>query len=178
MASVIKKVARKWNLTQHGNLVFGRINDIFINLTFVKNVRENVNLTQRDYNKLAEVYLFEALIQPKFESVSVSAYVTKKGEIDIQEMSGFLDTHYESFRTSLPIYVNGYFGITLYQRDAVNVKAWYVNDFLQALSDFLNQRGYFSGCQKCRSNDNLSQVCIAGKATEICENCRLKEAKL
>lgn len=177
MGSVIKEVARKWKLVQHENLLSGRINDIFVNITFVKHIRENPNENKPDYNKSMEVYLFEALIQPKYENVSLDVYVSKKGEIDISELSGFLDSNYENFRTSLPVYVNGHFGITLYQRDAVNVKAWYVIDFLKALTDFLNERGYYSGCQKCGSNDNMSQVYNAGRATEICEYCRMKEAK-
>ena len=176
MASVIKKVAKEWALTQFDNLLSGRINDIFVNITFVKHIRVNVNMQKPDYTKLAEVNLFSAIIQPKYEYVSVDAYVSKKGEIDIPELSNFLDAHYESFRTSLPIYVNGHFGVTLYQRDAVDVKAWYVIDFLKFFTGFLSERGYFSGCHKCSSNDNLSQVYKAGIAKEICENCLLKEA--
>ena len=110
--------------------------------------------------------------------MSVDIYVKQKQEIDIQELSDFLDTHYESFRTSLPVYVNGQFRITLYQLDAVNVKAWYVIDFLSVLTDFLGKRGYFSGCQKCGSNDNLSQVNNAGRTMEVCECCLLKETDL
>jgi hypothetical protein len=178
MASLINKIAKEWRLVQHDNLLSGRINDIFVNLTFVKHIRVNANEVKRDYNKPAEVAAFEALIQPKYDNVTVDVYVSRKGEIDIPELSGFLDTNYENFRTSLPVYVNGHFSITLYQRDYVNVKAWYVTDFLNVLTSFLNERGYFSGCQKCGGNDNLSQVYYAGRSKEICENCHLKEAKL
>lgn len=177
MASVIDKVAREWKLDRKDNLLYGRINDVFVNITFVKHIRQNVNLQPRDYSKPVDTVLFEALIQPKYENVSLDVYVSRKGEVDIPELSDFLDTQYENFRTSLPVYVNSHFAITLYQRDAVNVKAWYVIDFLSVLTGFLNERGYVSGCQKCGGNDNLSRVHSAGRAKEICESCRLKEAK-
>ncbi len=176
MASIITQIANKWKLTQNETLLSGRVNDIFVNITFVKHVRKNANMEPCDYNKSFENYVFEALFQPKYEYVTIDLYVTRKEGINEAELSGFLDTNYESFKTSLPTYVNGHFGVTLYQRDAVNVKAWYVIDFLNLLTGFLNERGYTSGCKKCGSNDNLSQVVYASRATEICENCRLKEA--
>lgn len=175
MASVINGIARKWDFTRNENLLYGRVNGIFVNLTFVKHIRENVSL---DYDKLAAVTLFEALFQPKYDHVTVDAYVDREGEADTPELSGFLADNYESFKTSLPTYINGHFGITLYQRDTVNVKAWYVIDFLNFLTGFLSEHGYFSGCQKCGGNGNLSQVIKAGRTVEICESCRLKDGKL
>lgn len=178
MASVIDKVAKEWRLSKHDNVLYGRVGDVFVNLTFVKHIRVNANDIKRDYTKFAEVAAFEALIQPKYDNVAVYAYVSRKGEIDIPELSDFLDTNYENFRTSLPVYVNGHFEVTLSQRDYVNVKAWYVIDFLNALTGFLSEKGYFSVCQKCGSGSGLSSVYDAGRAKEICSGCLMKEAKL
>ncbi len=145
-----------------------------MNLTFVKHIRESVD--PQDFSKPIGSYLFGALFQPKYEHVTIDFYVSRKSGVDEPELSGFLEEQYESYQTSLPTYINGHFGITLYQRDTLNVKAEYVIDFLDMMADFLSERGYFSGCRKCGSDDNLSQVVYAGRATEICENCRLKEA--
>ena len=176
MASVITQIARKWNLKQHENLLSGRVNDIFVNLTFVKHVRKNDSMQRPDYNKSVENYLLEAIFQPKYEYVTIDFYVDRKSGIDEREVSGFLEEQYESYKTSLPTYVKGHFGITLYQRDTLNVKASYVIEFLKVMTGFFSENGYFSGCRKCGSDDNLSQTVLAGRATEICENCRLKEA--
>ena len=176
MASVITQIARKWNLTEHETLAYGRVNDVFVNLTFVKHVRKNDSMEQNNYSILAAASVFEAIFQPKYEYVTIDFYVDKKSGIDEREVSGFLEEHYENYKTSLPTYVKGHFGITLYQRETLNVKASYVIDFLKAMTGFFSEHGYFSGCQKCGSDDNLSQIVFAGRATEICENCRLKEA--
>ena len=175
MASVITQIAKKWNLKQHETLLSGRINGIFVNLTFVKHVRKNASMEQKDYSKPAAAYVFEAIFQPKYEYVTIDFYVDKKSSIDEREVSGFLEEQYENYKTSLPTYVKGHFGITLYQRDTLNVKASYVIEFLKAITGFFSEHRYFSGCQKCGSDDNLSQIVFAGRATEICENCRLKE---
>ncbi len=176
MASVITQIAKKWSLTEHETLVYGRVNDIFVNLTFVKHVRKNDSMQNPNLNKSVENYLLEAIFQPKYEYVTIDFYVDRKTDIDEREVSGFLEEQYENYKTSLPTYVKGHFGITLYQRDTLNVKASYVIDFLKAMTGFFSEHGYFSGCQKCGSDDNLSQIVFAGRATEICENCRLKEA--
>lgn len=109
MASVINTIARKWDLARHENLLYGRINDIFVNITFVKHIRESAGANTHDNNKLASVSLFEALFQPKYDHVTIDFYISNKGETDIPELSGFLDDNYESFRTSLPTYVDGHF---------------------------------------------------------------------
>lgn len=44
MASVINGIARKWDFTRNENLLYGRVNGIFVNLTFVKHIRENVSV--------------------------------------------------------------------------------------------------------------------------------------
>lgn len=176
MASVITQIARKCNLVQHDNLLSGRVYDVFVNLTFVKHVRNNDSMQSHNLNKTVENYLLEAIFQPKYEYVTIDFYVDRKIGIDEREVSGFLEEQYENYKTSLPTYVKGHFGITLYQRDTLNVKAAYVNEFLKVMTGFFGEHGYFSGCQKCGSDDNLSQIVQAGRATEICENCRLKEA--
>lgn len=176
MASIVTNIASKMNLNQNHLLLAGRVNDIFVNLKFDKHERINDNMVKPDYNKSMEMSLFEALMQPKYDSITITAYVSKKDGPDIEQLSNYLDTHYENFRTSLPVYVNGHFSISLYRRDTINLKAWYVIDFLKMLTLFLNECGYSSGCAKCGSNDNLTHQHKSVNTTEICENCRLKEA--
>ena len=178
MASVISNLAHTWNLTQNETLLYGRINDIFVNLSFDEHNKQNVNMMKPDPGRPSLFFVRVLPMQPKYKYVTVSLYVKRSEEIDIPELSGFLDTHYENFKTSLPLYVNGRFEIALYPRDSVKLKAGYIMCFLRILTEFLTERGCYSGCNKCGSTDSLTQHAHTGKATEICENCRLKEITL
>jgi hypothetical protein len=167
MASLINRLADKLDLMRHEDLLYGRVNDIFINLRFIKHIRNSQNAN-----------LIEFLVQPKYDRILMEVYVSKKASFDIQELSGFFELQYADYKTTLPEYFNGRFMFSLYQYDALNVKAWYVIGFLNTLTEFLNECGYFSSCLKCGGNDGISYIYDKGKVTEVCTPCLMKEAKL
>jgi len=168
MASLINRLAGKLNLLRHEDLLYGRVNDIFINLRFIKHIKNEHNAN-----------LIELLVQPKYDRVSMDVYVNKKEQIDIRELSDFLELQYTDFSTTMPEYFSGRFLFSLYQRDTLNVKDEYVISFLNALTEFLNQNGYYSGCLKCGGNDGITySIYDRGKVTEICTPCLMKETKL
>lgn len=167
MASIIKKLAEDFNLLRRGELLYGRINNIYVILRFIRHIKNETNAN-----------LIEFLMQPKYDCLMVSAYASKKEPVSIREFSDFFELHYADFKTSLPTYHKGRLNVSLYPQDTLNMKARHVASFLNLLTDFLVRQDYSSSCIKCGSHDNLSPSEIGGIMLETCVNCQLKDAIL
>ncbi len=167
MASIIKKLVENLNLSRREDLIFGRINDIFVNLKFIEHTKNESNAN-----------LIEFLMQPKYDCLTVNVYAAKKEPVNIRELSDFLELHYTDYRTSLPSYYNGRFFVSLYPHDTLNMKVSHVIAFLNLLTDFLSRQGYFSNCMICGGQNSISPVFSSGIMLEMCVNCQLKDANL
>lgn len=165
--AAVKKLAREFKLSRDKDLLWGRVNDVFINIRFIRHIRNESNAN-----------IIEALIQPKYERVSMDFYVNKKSGINLAEVNEHLEKHHAIFKTNQAIYNKGRFWLSLFPRNTIGIKVGYTASFVDDFTDYLNFNEYGSGCEKCGGSDNLSQVYNAGKATEICESCRLMETKL
>ena len=165
--AAVKKLAREFKLSRDKDLLWGRVNDVFINIRFIRHIRNESNAN-----------IIEALIQPKYERVSMDFYVNKKSGINLAEVNEHLEKHHAIFKTNQAIYNKGRFWLSLFPRNTIGIKVGYTASFIDDFTDYLTFTEYGSGCEKCGGSDNLSQVYTAGKATEICESCRLMETKL
>jgi len=168
MASISNRLAKKLNLEQHGDIIFGRANDIFFNVRLIKAE------LKKSYSSL-----IERLLAPKYETAHIEAFAYANKEVDLKEINGFIEENYFIYMVDNLKYRDNYFTMFLSKNDSININPSYIADFLTHFSSYLQDNSYYSACHICKSNDNISCIYMpSGRMQEICETCRLKNADM
>ena len=165
MAAIQKKLAKKLGLDEKDDIVYGRVNDIYVNIRFNKPPKRDNFMNLID--KMTEI---------KYDSCNIDIFANKDDGIDLKELNRFIEMNYwELYRANKASHIDGRLSLLLFKKETPDIKVSYVAKFLVFITDFLKKNGYYSGCSSCSTQGNLSYVYKNDMVKEICESCRLKE---
>ena len=167
MSKIATRLAKKLDVESQNDIVYGRSNDIFINVHFNKPIHGSEIRT-----------LTERMQTAKFDSVNIDVYVARKDGIDLKSINRLFEMNYWVYKANRASIIDGRLLVFLYKNNTVDIKVSYIRKFLKFFTEHLKQNEYYSTCCCCESTDNLSYVIGNNTVKEICETCRLKQSDM
>ena len=98
MAAITKQLKVMLGFERYENIVYGRLNDIYFNVRFIRHKKGT------DFRSLADV-----LTEPKYDSVMIDAFAFKNNQIDLAEVNRFLELNYRSTGQTKLVILTGAF---------------------------------------------------------------------
>lgn len=167
MAKLAAKLAKKLDFKSRDDIAYGCINGIYV----------CVKLNRAPKRDTFES-LIDKLTEIKYDSANIDIFVNRRDGIDLKDISKLFEENYWVYKASKFQSTDSGFFLFLYKNDSVNIKASYIVNFLNYITDYLNANSYYSACSICGSNDNLSCLDIDGAIKVRCLNCQLKDSSM
>lgn len=165
MKQIMQSLSKSLNLSAGDSIVYGDVDGILYTVRFYR-------------TPLRDSYpsVIARLLAPKCEEVDIKAFVSRKGGADIRHIGTCLSDNYPVYRAEKERYMDGEMSVYLQKNGSVNIKASYISEFLNFLSDYLHENGYYTACTQCGQSEGVSYN--PGAYTAVCAQCQINSAKL
>lgn len=160
MAKIYNKLAKKLGFENRDNIVYGRLNEIYVNVRFNKVPRKGKYMSVMDRSK-----------DIKYDSVNIDVYAYRKEGVDLKEINKLLEMSIATYTVNKASLIDGRLSLFLFKNTNGDIKVSYVMKFLDFFTKYLSSNEYYSACSSCGNTNGLSKTYENDIVKEVCEGC-------